>query len=168
MELPAAMEKSFRWRFHRSGISAASLIGRGTDLIPVWSGARVSFRGARMNADISKMVLSPSLRAVCKVPSGLRSAGFGRITATSRVPATLSSSTGMMKMGRTGYPTMWVLFKRSRMAVSTLSRVILAKSADKTAILSDITRFTGTVYRLINQPKRNQPLVITGGLVHSL
>lgn len=75
---------------------------------------------------------------------------------------------GLIKASKGAYPTMWVLFKRSRMAVSTLSRVILATSAAKTAILSDITRFTGTVYRLINQPKRNQPLVKTGGFVHSL
>ena len=95
---------------------------------PYWSwygfpgalnGARVSFRGARTNAGISKTVLSRSSRAVFKALIGSRSAGFGRITATSRVPVTSSFLTGMMKADRTGYPTMWVSSKRSRMAAST-------------------------------------------------
>ena len=57
--------------------------------------------------------------AVFKALIGSRSAGFGRITATSRVPVTSSFLTGMMKADRTGYPTMWVSSKRSRMAAST-------------------------------------------------
>lgn len=80
--------------------------------------------------------------------------GFGRTTATNRAPATLSSSTGMMKTDRTGYLTMWVLFKRLRMAASTLSRAILATSAARTAIQLGTMRFTDTVYQLINQPKK--------------
>ena len=119
MGLPAAMGKLFRWRFRRSGISAASLIGRGMVFPGALNGARVSFRGARTNAGISKTVLSRSSRAVFKALIGSRSAGFGRITATSRVPVTSSFLTGMMKADRTGYPTMWVSSKRSRMAAST-------------------------------------------------
>ena len=46
--------------------SAASLIGRGTDLIPVWSGARVSFRGVQTSAGKSKMVLFPNSQVVFK------------------------------------------------------------------------------------------------------
>lgn len=99
--------------------SAASLIGRGMVFPGALNGARVSFRGARTNAGISKTVLSRSSRAVFKALIGSRSAGFGRITATSRVPVTSSFLTGMMKADRTGYPTMWVSSKRSRMAAST-------------------------------------------------
>ena len=106
MESPAAMEQSFRWRFHRSGISAASLIGRGMVFPGVSNGARASCRGVPTNVGILRTGLFPSFRAACKAPSGLRNADFGRITAMSRAPATLFSLIGTMKAVRTDYPIM--------------------------------------------------------------
>lgn len=99
--------------------SAASLIGRGMAFPGVLNGARVSFRGVQTNVGISRVVLSPSLRAACKVPSGLRSAGCGKTTAMSRVPVILFSLTGLMKAGRTDHPTTLALSKRLRMDAST-------------------------------------------------
>ena len=99
--------------------SAASLIGRGMVFPGVSNGVRVSFRGVQMSAGILTQALSQNSQAVCKVPTGLRSAGFGRTTAMSRVRAILSSLTGLMKAGRTVLPTMLALSKRSIMGVST-------------------------------------------------
>lgn len=66
MGLPAAMGKSFRWRFRRSGILAENLIGRGMVFPGVSNGARVSFRGVQTSAGKSKMVLFPNSQVVFK------------------------------------------------------------------------------------------------------
>ena len=117
--LPEGMARSLRWRSPRWGISAANRTGAGMDLAAVWNGARVSSRGAPMSAAISKPVLSPNLQpARPRAFPGSRSVGCGKTTATSRAPATSSSLTWMMEV-KTGNPTMWVLWRRSRMAVST-------------------------------------------------
>ena len=54
-------------------------------------------------------------------------------------------------------PTMWGLWRKWRMAVSTLWRATLAITCGRTAIPLGTMRFMGTVRRPINNLKKEKP-----------
>lgn len=99
------------------------------------------------SAAILKLASFQSLQLVhLRVCRGSRSGDYGRTTAMSRDPATLSFSIGMMA-ARMVLPIMLVSW---RMAVSTPSKEIPAIAAAKIVIRLDTMRSMGTEHRRIN------------------
>ena len=106
--------------------------------------------GVPTSAAILKLASFRSLQpAHLRVCRGSRSADCGRTTAMSHDPATLSFSIGMMEV-RTVLPIMLALWRRWRMAVSTLSRGTLAIPSVKTVTRLVTMKSMGMEPRLIN------------------
>lgn len=74
-------------RCRRSAMWAVSPIGHGTDLIPVWNGAPVLFRGALTSAAISIRETPRNLPGASAALNGSAATGNGRIARLSPLPA---------------------------------------------------------------------------------